>query len=112
MTDAEFVKHLNIFFKFIAPSCSYEEYKLTFALFIFLDHFKDKLENNYFCVYISEITHGYLDSETKDFENTYPPMDLTEEQILKGIKLANKRGLFRVNEPDKDKLLKVTFLGE
>jgi hypothetical protein len=112
MTDEQFVKHLNVFFKYIAPSCSYEEYKLTFALFIFLDHFKDKLENNGYPVYLSEILDGYLDPGSHIFENIYPPTGLTEEQVMQGIKLVNKRNLFRVNCSEKEKLLRVTFLGE
>lgn len=113
MTDKEFVKHLNIFFKFIAPSCSYEEYKLTFALFIFLDHFKDKLDSNkQFLIYLSELLDGYLDPSSQIFENIYPPTGLTEEQIFKGIKLVNKRALFRINFSEQEKLLRVSFLGE
>lgn len=109
LTDEQLTNNLNKFFRDIPPLCSFEEYKLTFYLFLFLDHFKKDIKNNKYAIYLEELLAG-LQSQS-DFKNIYAPIGLTIEQILKAIIQVNERGIFHVIYSKEDKLLTITFMG-
>lgn len=109
ITDRLLVQHLNKFFSNIAPICSFEEYKLTFYLFLFLDHYSRQIINNFFVVYLNELINGFPNQT--DFKNIYAPIGLTHEQIFKAVIEVNQRSIFNVTYSKGDKLLKVKFMG-
>lgn len=109
LSDEQLTKDLNNFFQNIAPVCSFEEYKLTFYLFLFLDHYKRNIRNNKYALYLNELINGFQNQS--DFKNIYAPIGLTVEQILKAVIQVNERGIFNIIYTKEDKLLTITFMG-
>jgi hypothetical protein len=109
LSDEQLTKDLNNFFQNIAPVCSFEEYKLTFHLFLFLDHYKRNIRNNKYALYLDELINGFQNQS--DFKNIYAPIGLTVEQILKAVIQVNERRIFNIIYTKEDKLLTITFMG-